>query len=355
MGLLASATRRATLAQVHHVTPVPADDADGLVAEVYHQVQRDFGILAPPIGLHSPAPGALAASWLILRESLIAAGRTDRATREVVAAVVSLGNACPYCVEVHTTALGGLVHGRPARAVAAGNLDAVPDPALRAVALWARDSALRSSARRLPRPPEQRAELIAVAVTFQYLNRMVNIFLDPSPIPAGVPAAVRAALRPLIGRVMAPIARRYREPGSASGLLAAGPLSDMWSWVAGNQTLTEAFARASAALDAAARRSVPPAVRDLVRDRLSSWDGRPPGPGRAWVEDAVVPLAPRERAAGRLALLTAFASYQVSAQMIEDFRNTSPEDRSLIELTAWASLAAAGEIGSWMAADVVSL
>src|SRR6266508_3798443 len=57
--LLARVSRRATRAQVHHVTPVLADRAGGLVAEVYRQVERDFGMLAPPIALHAPAPETL--------------------------------------------------------------------------------------------------------------------------------------------------------------------------------------------------------------------------------------------------------------------------------------------------------
>src|SRR6266511_4026189 len=192
--LLARVSRRATRAQVHHVTPVLADRAGGRVAEVSRQVARDFGTLAPPIALHAPAPETLAASWVILRETLLAAGRTSRAAREMVAAVVSLGNTCPYCVEVHATLLGGLVRGSLARSVAEGRLVSVRDPALRAVAEWARDSATRPGPEPSPLsvPSEHGAELVGVAVTFQYLNRMVNIFLDRSPIPAAVPRAVRA-------------------------------------------------------------------------------------------------------------------------------------------------------------------
>jgi len=355
--LLARVSRRATRAQVHHVTPVLADRAGGLVAEVYRQVERDFGMLAPPVALHAPAPETLAASWVILRETLLAAGRTSRAAREMVAAVVSLGNTCPYCVEVHATLLGGLVRGSLARSVAEGRLESVRDPALRAVAEWARDSATRPGPEPSPLsvPSEHGAELVGVAVTFQYLNRMVNIFLDRSPIPAAVPRAVRAGLRPLIGRLMAPNARRDRVPGSALDLLPAAPLPDEWSWTAGHPPLAAAFGRAVTVAEAAGGRSVPPAVRELVLARLSTWDGQATGASTAWVEDGVARLGVDERPAGRLALLTAFASYQVSPSVIAAFRYRSPQDSSLIELTSWASLMAAGKIGSWMARNLGTL
>ena len=48
--VLRSALRR-TLRQVRHLSPVRPRHADGLVGQVYRQVERDFGMLAPPIAL----------------------------------------------------------------------------------------------------------------------------------------------------------------------------------------------------------------------------------------------------------------------------------------------------------------
>ncbi len=48
--LVRMAARR-SLAQVRHVTVVDRDAASGLVAEVYAQAERDFGMVAPPVAL----------------------------------------------------------------------------------------------------------------------------------------------------------------------------------------------------------------------------------------------------------------------------------------------------------------
>ncbi|NUT18388.1 MAG: carboxymuconolactone decarboxylase family protein, partial [Hamadaea sp.] len=180
--LIARSTRTGTLRQIRHVTPVAPRSARGLVAEVYHQVERDFGMLAPPISLHSPAPRALAAAWAMLRETLLAADATTRAEREAVAAAVSAANTCPYCVDVHGAALAGLTR------------DDMP-----VLSAWARSSA---TADPLPGTFGERpsAELIGVAVAFHYLNRMVNIFLPESPLPpllrgSAAPVAQRVAAR----------------------------------------------------------------------------------------------------------------------------------------------------------------
>ena len=82
--------------------------------------------------------------------------------------------------------------------------------------------------------------------------------------------------------------------------------------------------------------------------RAGRWDGRPTGLSRAWVADAVAGAAARPAPAGRLALLTALASYQVDQSVIDEFRPREPGDRALVELTSWASLAAARRVGSWL-------
>jgi hypothetical protein len=98
---------------------------------------------------------------------------------------------------------------------------------------------------------------------------------------------------------------------------------------------------------------VPASVRDLVMAELENWHGERRGPSRAWVESAVSGLPTADRAAGRLALLTALASGQVDRSVVRRFRasrpgDTAPGDTALVELTAWASFAAARRAGTWI-------
>jgi hypothetical protein len=332
-GLIRRALRR-SLDQVRHVAPVRPRQARGLVAAVYRQVERDFGMLAPPVALHSPAPGPLAASWLMLRESLIADGLADRASKEAVAAAVSEANACPYCVEVHQATLDGLP----------------PSAASGAVGVWAKGTTTRRSAEgaEVPFPAEWAPELIGVAVTFQYLNRMVHVFLGDSPLPPNVPAAARGKARRFLGWYMGSAAGRAVRAGESLELLPDVPLAGDLSWAATHPTIAGTFARAVVAIEVGGVRSVPQAVRELVTARLSTWDGEPSGPSRAWVNDAITGLAPGDRAAGRLALLTALASYQIDQSVVDEFRREHPEDGTLVELISWSSMAAARRVGSWI-------
>lgn len=299
---------RNSLAQVRHVRPVRT-------REGYTEVERELGVLAPQIALHSPAPELLTASWTLLRETLIANGNADRTTKEAVATIVALGNGSQYLFELHTAVMDALAEARILD-------DPDYDHRVRAVADWARATRFRATAAKRGLP-EHADELIGVLVAAHYLTRMANVFLPDSPFP-GLPAAARTRALALLGKALLPAATARHAPG------AAGPVS-----------------LAGAAFAAAGERSVPPAVRELVTAELSKWDGGPVD--RGWVDTAVHTLPFAERPAGRLALLAALASTAVDDRVVADFRIAAPDDRTLVELVSWASFAAASAIGSWAA------
>ncbi|MEU0793643.1 carboxymuconolactone decarboxylase family protein [Amycolatopsis sp. NPDC005961] len=322
---------RRSLRDTRYVRVVPRRRAAGLVAEVYRQVERDFGMLAPPVALHSAAPEAMAAAWSVLRETLLAQGVADRAAKEAVATGVSVANSCPYCVDVHGMTLAAI--------------PAAEDTAI--LENWARASAT-GAADAPPFPPEQAPELVGVAVAFQYYNRMVNVFLQESPFPSHVPESAKPQARRVLGGVLRPPSGPGPRAGDSLELLPDAPLPADLGWARPSAVVAGAFARAYAATEAAGARSVPAAVRALLHDRLSTWDGQAPGLSRAWLEEAVAGLAEADRPAGRLALAIALASYQVDEGLVEAFRTTAPGDDALIELAAWASMAAARRVSTWL-------
>lgn len=326
---------RRSLNDTRHVRVVKRRHAGGLVAQVYRQVERDFSMLAPPVALHSASPETMAASWMILRETLLAQGVADRASKEAVATGVSVANSCPYCADVH-----GMT------------LDSIADTAAAdrsALERWARTSGTETASGAPPFPPEQAAELVGVAVAFQYYNRVVNVFLRESPFPSHVPESAKPKARRVLGGVLRPSASGP-EPGTSVGFLPAAPRAEDLGWAGRGTVIADAFSRAYAAVDAAGVRSVPESVRALVHSRLSGWDGQPPGISRSWVREAVAGLPEADQPAGRLALVVALASYQVDDDLVAEFRRTAPEDDTLIELAAWASMAAARRVSTWLAA-----
>lgn len=324
---------RRSLGEIRYVKPVMPGSASGLVADVYAQAERDFGLIAAPIAMHSPAPELAAASWAMLRETLLATGSVSRAEKELVAAATSAGNACPYCVTVHS-----------ATSKALGNeLDSINDPGLKEIITWAQQSGQPD-----PAPlahagtadPASFAELAGVAVTFHYLNRMVTIFLPKSPLPSLTPKAVGGWVMDMLASAMVAASP---APGAALSLLPDAQLPAEFSWAAGAPHVAAAFARATAAIEEAGQRAVPPQVREFVLDILDARNGQPAGPSRAWADTEVARLADADRAAGRLAILTALAPHQVSRADVAEARQA---DDALLALTSWASMAAARKISS---------
>ncbi|MDI1461470.1 carboxymuconolactone decarboxylase family protein [Catellatospora sp. KI3] len=353
--LLALVSRRPTLSHVKHVRPVAPAAADGLVAQVYEQVEREFGMLAPPLILHSPLPAVLAAGWTVLRETLLVDRATTRSAREMVASAVSQANRCPYCVDVHSSTLSGLVGGHPdAAAVAADRIDAITDPQLRALARWGRASGLSGELLPAPFPAAHAPEMIGTAVTFHYINRMVNIFLPDTPLPPGVSGGGRRALLKLAARVMGGIARRPHATGQSLGLLPTAALPGDMVWAVSEPDVATAWAQAAEVFDACGRAEVPERVRLLLLTRLNAREVEGPGiSNRVWLENAVAGLPEADQPAGRLAMLTAFASYQVTPRVIEEFRRDRPDDGQLLAVTAWAAMAAARRIGARLTANLV--
>ncbi|MFI7120172.1 carboxymuconolactone decarboxylase family protein [Amycolatopsis sp. NPDC049868] len=326
---------RRALGGIRHVRVVGEDSAIGLTARVYAQARQDFGLVAPPLALHSGLPKLLAACWMMLRETLVVPGESGRAVKEAVAAAVSAANDCPYCVEVHDSVLNGLKDASPSVAAATA---------------WGRTCLDASTVAPPPVPARQTGEVVGVAVTFGYLNRMANIFLPSSPIPAQTPGAAGKYVRGALGWMLRGAVGDVTAGLSLDLLPPARPPADVLSWAGGAREVSDAFARASAEIARAADPAVPPAVRAAVREVLDGWTGGPPGPGRGWMDPVVAELPPADRAAGKLALLTALASYRIDDDVVEEYRRDAPGDEALLSLTSWVALTAARRTGEWMTA-----
>src|SRR5262245_56568052 len=102
--------------RIRYVTAVAPREARGLVAAVYAQLRADFGRVAEPLAVHSPAPELLAGAWGVVRETLLV-GRVPRGVKASIAGTVSAVNRCPSCVDVHTMLARAAGYPEAARAV----------------------------------------------------------------------------------------------------------------------------------------------------------------------------------------------------------------------------------------------
>ena len=140
---------------------------EGLSARVYEQMRRDFMVAAPFV-LHAEFPPILASVWALVRETLMV-GQVPRGLKETVAWTVSMVNHCPFCVDAHYAAVRAAHSHHPgvqawARATGHANSPGVAPTSVR----------FTQYKRRVP---------TASAVAFNYLNRVVSVFLGDSMMP----------------------------------------------------------------------------------------------------------------------------------------------------------------------------
>lgn len=335
---------------IENVGTVPAAGADGLVGRVYEQMRREFQ-LVPPVTLHAPNPELLAGVWGMLRETIVA-GPVDRTVREVVCEAVSQINECSFCVDAHSTLLAGAAQGPTSAAIAANRPEQISDPTIRAHAQWALANR-QPGADVLSRPPfsaEDAPEIIGSAVCFHYIDRMTSVFLPDAPVP--LPSWLQWLRGTVIRIAGSTVGRRIMsvevEPGGAVGSLPERAPSPEFSWALPKPTVAAAIGRLEATVEAEGREVLPASVRNLVIERVAGWHGEEPGISRGWVETAVESLDESDRAAGRLALLVAFAPYQVDDAILQAFCKDHPSDSALLAATSWASFTATRRIAGWL-------
>jgi alkylhydroperoxidase family enzyme len=77
---------------------VAEEDAIGEVAAIYADIKATLGIDFVPnlYRVMAPKPGFLAATWAKTKAVMVAPGKLDRLTREIIAVAVSAVNSCVY-------------------------------------------------------------------------------------------------------------------------------------------------------------------------------------------------------------------------------------------------------------------
>jgi AhpD family alkylhydroperoxidase len=325
-----------------YVTPVAPKAADGQVGGVYRQLARDFGLARMPLFMAlSPAPDVLAATWAMLRESLVA-GHASRTDKEVVAIAVSLANQCPFCVSAHTVLLHATGAHRLAETVARGDTPADP----RHARLFAWGTATRTPGMTAPPvPSDVAAEHIGTALAFHFINRMVSALLTDDVLPGGLQRW--RLVRSLAGRVMAGATRRRQPSGRSLPLLTGSPMSETPAWAAGSPS-GPAMATAFAALRTAATGGgelLGPQARLAVRDEVEAWDGTHPSLTAGRPSDRLDALPAVDRPGARLALLAAMAPYRVADGDVAEWRSVTSStgtagDAALVRLLAFGAMTA---------------
>jgi len=293
-------------------TPAPARSATGPAADVYGQLREEFLGPVPTFQALSAVPELMAATWTMMRESLLA-GDASRVDREIVAASVSRANRCRFCVDAHVMLLHALGEHTIAEALARGDA-----PAETPLIAWAEAS-------RSPRATgwtPQTAELTGTVEAFHFINRMVSALLDPDLLPGGLQRS--PMVRSVGGRLYAKIAREHRE----------------------HRDSPEAAYRKLRGVAEQGGELLGDLARQTVAATVSWEDGRHPDRPREWAVDLVADLPAIDRVGTRIALLAAFAPSAISPGDVALWRLSHPADADLVRLIAYGAITATDHVAN---------
>ncbi|TQL74631.1 AhpD family alkylhydroperoxidase [Stackebrandtia endophytica] len=287
-------------------------------------MRHDIGLaLFPALAHHLDIYAAI---WALLRESMIA-GPGTRVDKEIVAAAVSMANRCSYCIAAHTTFLHAVSRHDVADAI--WNDEPPRDRHHADLIRWAKDSARHATP-----PPftlDDAPGIIGTAVTFHFVNRMVSSLMDENLLPGGLQRS--RTVRRVAGGALGSTAKRHHQPGTAISHLgpARSPLAPAWS---GTGPISEAYRALSAATRADDLLS--PQAHQLIRGTVADLAGTRPSQGD-WAEPILADLAPQERTAARIALLTATTGHHLTDDHIRQWRN-GHTDADLVRLAATGAM-----------------
>ncbi|MCD7436941.1 carboxymuconolactone decarboxylase family protein [Streptomyces lincolnensis] len=315
--------------------PLPPKSATGRVAEVYDQIARDFGIAEPAtFVVLSSAPELLAATWALMRESLIA-GPGGRTGKELAALGVSRANQCPFCVDAHTVLLHATGDHALAERIARGERPENKEHAR--VLDWGGHTRVPGAdLEPYPFPREHAPGYLGTALAFHFINRIVSALLTERLLPGN--AQRFRTVRSLAGRTLARTVRRPARPGAALALLDLPDAGEAPAWAAGTAVGPAYAALLRAAMAGAGL--LDGDEPDLVEDTLQEWDGTHPPLTLDGFPDR------RERPGARLALLAALAPYRITAEDVAAWRRPEHTDHCLVHLVAYGAFLAVDRVES---------
>lgn len=331
-----------------YIKPVKPSVAEGALKKVYEDIRGTFpGPVPPPYIAHSLETRFLEPLWDSTKFTYLG-GSFNRELKDLIASGVSVSNQCPFCLEAHTELLKHTDRGL-VEAIIENKTDAISSSYERDLALWSLNT-LNPDSEIIQNPPfseGEKAEVIATAVSFHYMNRFTNVFFDDSAIPlAAIPGAKKAFMfmaRPMM-RKLAHLKNHqcYISDSTPSGFNMTLP------WAEDNQVVEDIFLRMAAAAELAGSEALPPAAKKLVEYDLAHWNGGSRPVTRSEITEKVSGLTSQEQPFAEIALLTAYASYRVDESTVNNFRNSCPDDQRFCQIIIWASYRAALRIGEWL-------
>jgi len=328
------------------INPVKPSEAEGLVAQVYSQINQDFGRIVEPFTLHSPIPQLLAGVWMASRESELV-GTVPRETKEAIATCVSKLNRCPYCVDAHSIMLIAKGDKETAQQIINEKYQNIKNPKTQKIVEWAL-ATLSPDSKPINEPPfkaEEAPEIIGTAVFYHYINPLATIYLGKTPLP--IPF-FQTPMKKIASHLFKTAINRPKKLGESLTLLPKRSLPKDLAWAKSSFNIAGAYARFAAAIKDLERTHVPDATRKTIIQHMNEWNPKTQRNRFQWSKETVTKMDSPTKVATMLALLTINEPHRINKDTINNFQRYYSQKTQLLAITAWASFIKATRIGLWL-------
>ncbi len=334
---------------IKYINYIAPSNATGLIAEIYNQMKRDFGRIAEPVALHSIIPELLASNWCVLRETNVTEDKVKRNVKDAIATTVSKINKCPWCVDAHTIMLIGLKYAKVAKAIETGNLDIIDNFKVKSIIEWALSNRSPNSMiiKNPPFTEDEAPEIIGTAVYYHYINRMVSVLLNESPLPPNI-SIFKGFMKKIAGWNFSSSLRKTKMAGESLKFIRGFDSNNEFSWAKTNERVAKSFTAFKNVVEKIAEEYVPKEVITVLEDALEEWQGEDSSLSRNWTEKHVAGIDKYLKPVVRLSLLTAISPYQIDEKIISSYREFNANNEALLGTLSWASFLAATRIGKWL-------
>ncbi len=313
-----AAQRAGAFGRIRYIKPVSYAESVGDVREIYDQVLEEYG-LGGPYFVTSVSPPLLAATWGLLRTSMLSSP-LPREWSEIIAAAVAQVEGCPFCVDVHSELASGGGERKTAALISAGDWDAMAARGSECdlLALWSRDF-VHGTAAAPPLDEEQAPYAISVALLFVHVTTLVTIFQSEGLV-AGfggsklIDRVTKAYMRNSLAKRML-----LKSPSStvSPGPAIDGSLFEGYAFARDKPSLAHALSRLDHAVAAVGAGALSPQAQDVIVATLGAKQSAATSLDLRFIDDATGSLSHHERGAARLALFAGIAPYRILKKDID--------------------------------------
>ena len=321
------------------------------IKNINMQIDRDFG-LAGPLTLSTPSLRVHAVRWAVARESFIVETNVKRVNKEIVAACVAQLNKCPYSEDAHSTSIMSCDDAKTGDAIINRTWKELDNKKTKQLINWSLQTR-NPHASIIKNPPfsiDEAPEIIGTALAFHSTNRLVNIFLEESPLPSFLTGKLlkKIALKIASKTLFKSMVSNNAMAGDGLQFIQDHPIHKSIEWSKAIPAFSKVLAAEEILLKDIEEDTIPEKLRDLFKNEVTQWEGEEMPLGRGWLNEILINLDENELRVGRLLFLAAFAPYTITKNDINAFRKVKPTDKELIETCFWAIQTVTNKIGEWL-------